>query len=585
MATAPRAKADIYASRPQDSSVVDLRTALDARMQSLDVARYSWWIHWRELADYMLPRRYRWLVTPNAWARGRPINQNIIDSTATIAARILASGMMSGITSPSRPWFRLTITDDELNEDPDVKVWLDEVHTRMLRVMAASNYYTAKATQYLDLAIFGTAPMIIYEDHDSVIRCYNPCAGEYYAAAGARFSVDTLGRKITMTVSQVVDEFGLDACSDSVKQMWKNPSGKDQEIVVSHLIEPDPDYTVDPTHVGPGGQPRGFKFRECYWEWGSTKTNLLRERGFYEQPFSCPRWDTNGNDAYGRSPGMDALGDVKQLQLEQKRKAQAIDKMVNPPMVADVAMKNEPASLLPGGVTYVPQMSAGVGFKPVFEVNPRIGELMEDIKEVQDRIRRVFFNDIFLMISQLDTVRTATEIDARREEQLVQLGPVLERFETEGLSPDIDRVFHIMGRKGLFPAMPQILRGAQIKVEYVSMLSEAQRATSLTSIERLWGFAGSVAAARPDVLDNLDEDESIDDYADKLRVSPKIMRSPTVVAGIRKAKAQAAAQQQAMQQASAAVQGAQVLSQTQTGAGQNALDLMLGGAAARPGAL
>ena len=48
---------------------------------------------------------------------------------------------------------------------------------------------------------------------------------------------------------------------------------------------------------------------------------------------------------------MDALGDIKQLQLEQKRKAQAIDKNVNPPMIADPSMKNEPASLLPGAVT------------------------------------------------------------------------------------------------------------------------------------------------------------------------------------------------------------------------------------------
>jgi hypothetical protein len=33
-------------------------------------------------------------------------------------------------------------------------------------------------------------------------------------------------------------------------------------------------------------------------------------------------------------------------------------------------------------------------------------------------------NDLFRMISELDTVRSATEIDARREEKLVLLGPV-----------------------------------------------------------------------------------------------------------------------------------------------------------------
>jgi hypothetical protein len=189
-----------------------------------------------------------------------------------------------------------------------------------------------------------------------------------------------------------------------------------------------------------------MKFRELYWEMGASQALVLQQRYFHEFPAIAPRWDLVSNDAYGRSPAMDALGDIKQLQLEQKRKAQAIDKMVNPPMIADVALKNEPASLLPGGVTYVPSTAGAVGFKPVFEVMPPIAELKDDIAEVQGRIRSVFFNDLFLMISQLDTVRTATEIDARREEKLIQLGPVLERFENEGLDPAIARTYAIMPR-------------------------------------------------------------------------------------------------------------------------------------------
>lgn len=562
-----------------------LRTSTDARLASLETMRYTWWVHWRELAEYILPRRYKWLITPNQWNRGSPINQRIIDNTATMAARTLASGMMSGITSPSRPWFRLTVTDSDIAENSDVREWLDDCVGRMQEVMAGSNYYTAKAIQYFDLAVFGTAPMLIYEDigkyNSKVISCFNPCAGEYFCAAGANFTVDTLYRKFTMTINQVVQEFGLENCSPTVQTAFKQQgSGADREIVIAHAVEPNPEFIAA---GGPGNGaagknkvPNHFQFQEIFWEYGSSSESALRVQGFLDQPFSCPRWDTTGNDAYGRSPGMDALGDTKQLQVEQKRKAQAIDKMVNPPMTASVAMKNEPASLNPGAVTYVGDL-AGNGFKPAFQIMPPIAELKIDIEVTQKRIKDTFFNDLFLMISNLDTVRSATEIDARREEKLVLLGPVLERFNTEGLDPDIKRIFRIMMRNGLFKAPPPIMAGAALKAEYVSVLADQQRAATTTSIERLFAFVGSINAVKQDAIDKLDTDATIEIYGENLRVPAKILVSGQKLAAIRNTRAQQAQAAAAQQQTQAMVEGAQTLSQTDVGGGQNALQAVLHG--------
>ena len=570
---------------PDSAKWQKLRTSVDARMQALETYRYSWWVHWRELADYILPRRYRWLITANAWQRGSPINQRIIDNTSTIAARTLASGMMSGITSPSRPWFQLSTTDTVLDQQEDVRVWLDDCVSRMQQVLSSSNYYVAKAQQYFDLVVFGTAPMIIYEDiggpQSKIIACFNPCAGEYFCATNKDFKVTTLYRKFTMTISQVVDMFGLDACSETIKTAWKQQgSAVDREIIIGHCIEPNPDFIEagGPSGTSSRGVPSHFQFQEVYWEYGSSQTNVLRVQGFMDQPFSCPRWDTTGNDAYGRSPAMDALGDTKQLQVEQKRKAQAIDKMVNPPMQADASMKNEPASLLPGAVTYVPSLNnASQGFRPIFQVTPPIVELKEDIKEAQQRIKDTFFNDLFLMISQLDTVRTATEIDARREEKLVLLGPVLERFNNEGLDPDIARVFRIMARNGLFAPPPAALRGAALKAQYVSVLADQQRASSTTAIERFFAFIGSLSGVVTDAIDKGDTDEAIEIYGEALRVPAKIIRSGAALQQVRQARAQQNAQQQAAQATTAGVQGAQTLSQTPVGGGRSALELMLQG--------
>ena len=566
---------------------VKLRQRCEARFTSLDSERYSWWTHWSEIAKYILPRRYVWLTTnrQNSYERGAPINQAILDNTATRAARNCSAGMMAGITSPSRPWFRLTSPDKTIADDPDVKLWLEEVQSRMLRVMATSNYYVAKHTQYFDLVVFGTAPMLIYEDKETVIRCYNPCAGEYYVASGPKLSINTFAREFPFTVAQCVEEYGLENCSQTVKSGWTTRGAMlDQEVTIRHLIEPNPEFVEGSNTVGDSGLMRSFKFREVYYERNAQAGKYLRIQGFFVQPFSCPRWDVASNDSYGRSPGMDALGDVKQLQLEQKRKAQAIDKFVNPPMVADVSMKNEPASLLPGGVTYTTQIGQA-GFKPVYHVMPQLQYMLEDIQDVQGRIRDTFYNDLFLMISQFDPKSgiTATEIDARREEKLIMLEPVLERNEIEGLSPDILRIFNIMMRGGLLPPPPPaIARTRRIKVEYISILAEAQRAVATTGIERLYVFAGNISAPKlasggPTALDNLDDDETMKQYSNLLSVNPKIMKDPRKVAELRAQRQEAQAAAVAAQAGMAATQGAKTLSETDVGGGTNALQMMLQG--------
>ncbi|AIY40172.1 putative tail protein [Collimonas arenae] len=548
-----------------------LREHCDQLLIGLRNDRMSWWTHWREIADYLIPRRYKWLITPNQGNRGSPINQRIIDNTGTIALRVLQAGMMSGITSPGRPWFKMATDNDELNALGPVKLWLDECQKRLARVFAESNFYTSLATIYGDLGAFGTGVMIIYQDYDDIIRCFNTCAGEYFLANDDRQDVSTLGREFVLTVKQVAEQFGLENCSQTIKGAIQTGGAMlTREVKVGHLIERNSDLVPGAPGV------KGMEWREIYWEMGTGQNLLLRVRGFHEKPFIAPRWDIVGNDAYGRSPGMDALGDIKMLQVEQKRKAQAIDKHVNPPMIADISLKNEPASMLPGGVTYIAGNLNGVGFKPAYEIAPDFSGLSNDIKDVQGRIKVTFFNDLFMMISQLDTVRTATEIDARKEEKLIQLGPVLERFENEALDPAINCAFNIMLRTGQLPPIPQELSGIHIKIEYISMLAEAQRAASTAGIERLAGFVGNIAAVKPEVLDNLDFDEIIDTYADMLGVTPKAIVPIVKVMQIRAARSQQMQQQQALQNSTAAAQGAQTLSQTDTGGGISALQKMLG---------
>lgn len=576
------------ATQKQVKQDQDYRAFVMGRLLGLRINRYSWWTHWRELADYFLPRRYKWIITPNMMARGSPINQHIIDDSGTFAARNLAAGLVSGKSSPTRRWLKLKLGDEDSSDPTPVGLWLAACERLLYNIFQESGFYNSIATFYYDLVIFGTAVMIVYEDFENVIRCYNPCAGEYYIDIDGNYRPCILYREFTMTVAAVVDEFGIENITPTVKRLYeqRDGSGRTREIIVAHAIEPN-----DDKHDF--GIPKRFKYRECYWEWGGSTSPqsgqqanvnggyFLRKRGYHEQPMVITRWDLVSNDAYGRSPAMDALGDQKQLQLETRRKAQAIDKMVNPPLVADIQLKNQPASLLPGGMTYVTgfAQSGNAAIGTIYDTKFPVDEITEDLAEVRQRIGRCFFNDLFQVISQFPTRSnvSATEIDARRAEAMIMLGPVLDRIDTEGLKTFVNRTWAIAARAGILPPAPQAIQGREAQVEFVSMLAQAQTAAEASGIERLFQFVGGLVGVDPAAMDNVDIDFAIDKYSELLSNDPRIIRNPEQLQMIRRQRAQ---DQQAAQQAQMAqqlAQGAETLSNTQVGGGKNALEAMTGG--------
>jgi len=567
-----------------DQEWIDLRSHLESRLRQMTNWRLSWWRHWSLLAENILPRRYHWLITPNTMARGGPINQTIIDSTGTRAMRICAAGLKEGLTSTSRPWFKVEIDGVDNTVLPDDALnWLDHVGDVIYSVMAKSNFYDSLTQLFEDLTTFGTSPMLIYEDEQDVIRCYVACTGEYYLAVSSAHRVESLYTQRVMTISQIVQHFGLENCPNDVQQMWRTKGASlDVERIVAMAIEPSfPILNSSGQSFSPL-RGRQFSWREVYWVWGSSTERPLSVRGFHDEPFICPRWATTSNDPYGRSAGMDALPDIMQLQLMQKRKAEAIEKHVNPPLLASADLKNQPSSSLPGKVTYVANLGPQSGMRPVYEVSPELQYMVQDIEQTQKRIADGgFFNDLFLMMAQTTKEMTAAEVAERKQEKLQVLGPIIDRFQNEGAGPAIRRIYAIARRRGLIQPAPDSLRGLPMTIRYVSLLVLAQKAAATSAMERLAAMMGNMAGVKPEVLDNVDEDEFIRDYGHMLGNKHKIFRDPKKVAAIRQQRQQAQSQQQQqammMQGSAHAAQTAKVLSDTPVGAGNNALDLMLGG--------
>lgn len=533
------------------------------RWQSLKQERESWFEHWREISEYLLPRSGRFFLTDTN--RGEKKHNSIYDSTGTRALRILSAGMMSSMTSPARPWFRLATTDEGLMKNAAVKIWLHQITQLMQAIFQRSNTYRALHTMYEELGAFGTAANIVIPDFNTVIHHHPLTVGEYCIATNWRGEVDTLYREFRKSVRQVEAEFGYDNVSRSVRNLY-DQKRFDAWVPIIHAIEPRTDRDHGKRDA------KNMPWKSCYFEAGEHADKYLRESGFRRFPALCPRWGVSGGDIYGNSPGMEALGDVKQLQHEQLRKAEGIDYQTKPPLQAPTSMKHFESDMTPGGMSFVDAPGAQGGVRTLFETSLDLNHLLADIQDVRGRIQSSFYADLFLMLSNMtDTRMTATEVAERHEEKLLMLGPVTERLQTELLSPLIDLTFDRILETGIAPPPPEELQGQDIRVELMSALAQAQRAVGVNSVDRFVGSLGAVANLRPEVLDKLDVDQWADGYAESLGVDPRIVVPTDKVQELRMQRAQAQQEAEAAAMANQQADTAQKLLAAKTGAEQNAL--------------
>lgn len=531
---------------PPYLDAIDKRTRYEALRASLWSERQSGFdAHWRDLADNFMPRRVRWTVEDRN--KGDRRNQDIIDSTGRFSARTLASGLHSGLTSPARPWLKLTTPDQELADYGPVREWLYIVTQRLLVLFATTNLYNVLPTVYGDLGIFGTAAMGIVGDTRDLFRCYSYPIGSYALGQDHRGMVATFVREYELTVRQVVEEFGVKpngrdiewkGISKTVRALWDRGS-YETAVPVAWLVKPN-DY-ADPSKT----IAKYLPYASCHWEYASTEPVFLRESGFKNNPIMAPRWDVTGEDTYGTDcPGMTALGDTQQLQAMQEEKAKGIAKQVDPPVVAPSQIRGMKTSLLAGDITYVDVREGMQGMRSVYDVQLNLRDLTFDIQQVQYRIQRAFYEDLFLMLARSDEQRgtqppTAREIDERHEEKLLALGPVLERTNDELLDPIVDRVFTLAEGMGLFPDPPPELRGVRLKVEYISILAQAQKLVGVVGQDRFLQSMQILAAEFPEIKFKIDVNRVVNNYQDMLGVDPRVVRSDEDADHLRDAAAKA----------------------------------------------
>lgn len=536
----------------------DTRDHYQRRVAAMRTERESFIQHYRDLAQFVTPRRGRFYTQDRN--KGDRRWGEIINSEATRALRVCTAGIFTGIMSPSRPWHWLgPMQDPELAEFGPVKGWLHFVLEQQREIFRQSNLYNMVPVLIKEVIQFGTGCISHEDDKDTVQRFFTETVGSYMIGQDESYRVNTVVREKEMTVEQIIRRFSEKGevnpdISPAVRRAW-DTGRYDQWYPVTHFVDENPDHDEN------SRRSERKRYRSVYYEPGHVDRDaFLSKRGFDVFPFYVPRWEVTGEDIYATDcPGMTALGDVRGLQHEEKRKAQAIDKLVNPPLQGPPSLQNVPIRNLPGHATVYGAEGNHV-LRPIHEVNPRLNEMMLDIEKVERRIQQAYYVDLFNAISEMEGVqpRNQLELSQRNAERLLQLGPVLERLQNDFQAQLVERTFRQQIARGMLPDAPEELQGQPLEIKFVSTLAMAQQAITTGNVERLYAYVTAVSQTHPEARHKFDALQSIDLFADLIGAPPELVVPDDEVQARLQQEAQ---EQQALQAAQFAQQAGQAINQ------------------------
>ena len=598
-------------ARITPSTKESTRQFLERRFWDLASDQQTWRDHWKELSDFVLPRTSRYLesgyggvgnsssfigtanTNPNRGSRsdnyGGKLNQKILDGTASHAITTISSGLMSGVTNPSRRWFALETSRSNEMANKEALKWISHVEQTMLEIFEVSNLYKLLPYVYEDLALYGTSALGVFTDYEDVLRFEHYPVGSYWLSQNHKYQIDTFFRIILKTVEQLVEEFCMDAgeidpaqfdmLSLAAQDSWREGRYGDRFECMECIVPASKRKFTDGGDMEHGD----FPFIHMVYERSSPDESskdkmprLLHKGGFNRFPILVPRWYLNTPDVYGRSPGMMVLGDVKQLQRQSQVKHAALEKHVNPPLNAPGTLKDTKVSLVPGGVNYVEGVNQGLqGVQPVYQVEPRLDHFTADLKELQVRIGRHLYSDLFEIISQLQgSGITATQIRAMQDEKFLLLGPIMLSLDDDLLKPLIDLSFEKMDEANLIPRpWPNELQGQRLIPRYLSIIAMAQRAESREILNLYAQMVYAIALQQGQVeqlgvstaADFVNADKLINKFGRQLGIDPDIIRSEKEVAQVRAARIQTQQQAQLAQSLPQLADMAQKLGTVSTG--------------------
>jgi hypothetical protein len=522
------------------------------KMQKLKGERGTWENHWQEVTDYVIPRKNTVL---NKKSPGEKRTWQLLDNTGLHANEMLAGFLHGLLTNPDLPWFELSTGDLKLDTEHVVKQWLQDTTRAMHNVLNNSNFQTEIHELYLDLGSIGTACTLMEKDEKDIVRFCTKFIAEYFLEESSKGFADQLYREWQWNAVQLVNEFGPKALPKKVMDAYEK--NKDEKFTCIHAVYPA--VMVDP------------EVKKPYYisQYGIKEEKFEISHGrFSTFPYLVPRWSKAAGEKYGRSPGMNALPELKVLNKMNETMLIGAQKQVDPPVQMPDDGFIMPLITRPGGVNYYRAGSQDF-VRPIF-TDTRLDFGYAAMEDRRKRVRDAFFVDQ-LKLQQGGPMMTATEVLQRTEESMRLLGPMLGRMQSEFLSPMIERLFDIMWEQKLVPEIPEMLMGRKLMVRYSSLIAKSQRIQEAQSTMRMLEAATPFINMDQSLMQIFDGEKAIRVLMNTYGAPYEILRSQADFAkikqGMQAAQAEQASRSAQMEDLSMATQMTESASKTQKNLG------------------
>lgn len=513
-------------------SLTDFQMVRETAMAIL-AKREPWLKEWQRIADAMLPYAVQIQGRRGNEDKSARKDKDILNDMPSRALEDLSAGLMSRITSPAREWFGLQVTDqgtsaDDASVSQESKKYLDRIKEIVKSMLQRGGWYSVLGmSTYLDMAAFGTACIFMDEQKDGSVVYDAVPVGRFAIDCDHLGKVDSYVREWAATAQQCAKRFGRkDLPQDIANALRQNDYKTEFEIL--HVILP----LEKPNRFG-------HRWSSTWFVKGCTD-DVLSQGGYFEFPVLCPRWSVRSGDVYGRGPGWKALGNIRALQHNTRGMIQMLDRVIDPPK-AVIGGKGK-LSFLPGAVSHV-SAAAGVNVavEDLLKIDPRhFEEVRAEIARLEDAIDDAFFGKLWKMFTDEDRSDiTAAEIEARRQEQALRAGPLLESLNGELLEPAVEKIIEMLLRNGRLTDFPEALSKKNIKVEFISIMHQMQQATAMNALRAFLNDVQALMAMRPEVIDHINPDNIVHEFARASGVRADTLNSMEEVKKLRAAKAAA----------------------------------------------
>lgn len=489
--------------------------------------RGQWESHWQDVADYFFTRKNDIISTRSP---GEKRAFRLLDNTGMYANEMLAGALHGMLTNPDTFWFELTTGKPRLDQEDEVRTWLQDSMRIMHGVLNNSNFQTEVHEMYMDLCSFGTGCTLVEEDKEDIVRFKTKFIRDYLVAENHRGTIDQIYCEWKASAAELVDAFGLEKLHEKVKENFEQ--GRDDKFTCVHAVYPK--TMLDPDDKS------ALPWKSEYWI--LEHDHLIEEGGFNEFPYLVPRWTKAAGEAYGRSPAMNALPEMKVLNKMNETMLIGAQKVVDPPIQMPDDGFVMPIITTPGGINYYRPGSQDV-IKPLFN-DTRLDFGYQAMEDRRKRVRDSYYVD-HLRLQQGGPMMTATEVLQRTEESMRLLGPMLGRQQVEFLRRLIARVYRICMDRGVIPEVPEVLRTEKLTVKYSSLIAKSQRVNEAQSILRTMQAIGPFLQLDPSVALNFDGHAAARIIAMTYGAPQEILKKQKDVEKAQAAQAQAAQQESA----------------------------------------